>query len=370
MPSKRKKIAESISRVGDSLYAKVQVGSGKGALTAEKAFELGTSIKSIKAWIESKRVELRKQVPTIGRGTIEAEVPRYLERCQKTPASLGSKTSEMKAWIAEVGHLRRHLVKPEHIDGAIAHWLAQDVAKKTILNRCRTLHHFYVTMADDKKARTPLDNITIPKPDRTKPAFVSVAVIRRVEKKLRAYPLEHAFYLVITSTGLRPAVINRMRETITKADVRAGIIMAPGGKGGEPIPIVLNADQRAAFKALLLVKDSGKWDATRYARRVRAAGWPAGIRPYNARHAVGIELAERDESDDAIQKQLGHVDIRMVRQHYTGVRLKTMRRISNVLAERRLGWAEPSPAKLPRKKGARRHTQAVSGRNFTSVKTA
>lgn len=372
MPPTRKTITEGISRVGGSLYGKVQVGSGAGALSAEKAFERGTSLKEIKQWRDDTRAELRKQVPTVSRGTIAAEVPRYIERCKKTPASLAAKQSEMKAWVTEIGHLRRHLVKPEHIDSAIAHWLSekQPKSKKTILNRCRTLHHFYVTMADDKKVRTPLDNIDIPKPDRTRPAFVSVAVIRRVEKKLRPYGLEHAFYLVITSTGLRPAVIDRLRQTITAADVRAGVILAPGGKGGEPIPIVLNDDQRAAFKALLRVKDGGAWDASRYARRVRAAGWPANVRPYNARHAVGIELAERGESDDAIQKQLGHVDIRMVRQHYTGVRLKTMKRISGVLAERRLGWAESSPAKLPRKTKVTERNPMVSRGKTAGRKTA
>ena len=357
-----------IFRVGDSLTAKVQVGSGRDARTAEKAFDRGTSIKEIKRWQDDKRVELRKEVPTVARGSIEAETPSYLERCEKRPASLGSKRSEMKAWVAEIGHLRRHQVKPEHIDRAIAAWLASDVSKKTVLNRCRTLHHFYVTMADDKKVKTPLDNVDIPRPSKRKPAFVSVAIIKRVEKKLRPYPLEHAYYLVTTSTGLRPAQIDRLRPTLTAADVRGGVVMIEGGKGGEAIPLVLNRDQRAAFKALLAVE--GTRDATRYARLVRAAGWPVGVRPYNARHAVGIELAERGADDADIQKQLGHSSLKMIRDFYTGVRLTTMKRISRVLAGRGLGWAEVSPADLPRKIGGVSRNMADSGGNRRKAKTA
>lgn len=369
MPRSRKTLSEGIYRINRrSLSARVQVGSGRDALTEEKAFDSGTSLKEMQQWREEKRVELRKLVPTVGRGTIAAEVPRYLDRAKKRPASLGSKTSEMHAWIAAIGHLRRHQVKPALIDETIADWLADDVAKKTVLNRCRTLHHFYVTMADDRKAKTPLDNVDIPKPAKTKPAFVSVAVIKRVEKKLRGYPLEHAYYLTTTSTGLRPAQIDRIRETLTNADIRRGVIMVAGGKGGEPIPMVLNADQRAALKALLLV--TGTRDASRYARRVHAAGWPAGVRPYNARHAVGIELAERGADDSDIQKQLGHSSIQMVRQFYTGVRLTTMKRISKVLALRRLGWGEASPATVPRKSGRPGQPSSESGANSQKRKSA
>lgn len=369
MPRSRKTIEEGISRInGRGLSAKVQVGSGPDALQEEKAFDAGSSLKEIRRWREETRVKLRKEVPIISKGSIAAEVKSYLERAKKRPASLGSKRSEMKAWVAEIGHLRRHQVKPEHIDRAIAAWLADDVAKKTALNRCRTLHHFYVTMADDKKVHTPLDNVDVPRPPKTKPVFVSAAVIKRVEKKLRKYPLEHAYYLTMTSTGLRPAQIDRLRQTLTAAAVRAGVVMVEGGKGGEPIPMVLNADQRAAFSVLLKV--TGTRDASRYARVVRAAGWPSGVRPYNARHAVGIELAERGVDDSDIQKQLGHSSIQMVRQFYTGVRLTTMKRLSKTLAERNLGWQKVSPADVPRKNGRTRQNVAETGAKARDRKTA
>ncbi|MGE0040478.1 MAG: tyrosine-type recombinase/integrase [Vicinamibacterales bacterium] len=167
--------------------------------------------------------------------------------------------------------------------------------------------------------------------------------------------LIHAFFMVVASTGLRPSQVNRVMQTVRGEDVARRVVLVKGGKGGEPIPLVLNSDQQAAFQALLAaripVPDSTppqfvRMDATRYARAVRAAGWPSDVRPYNARHAVGIELAERGAEDADIQAQFGHTDLAMVRRHYTGVRLSKMRRISEAL-EGRLGWGEITPTTTP-----------------------
>lgn len=53
------------------------------------------------------------------------------------------------------------------------------VHSRTILNRCRPLHHLYVTLADDRKVRTPLDNIEIPRPDKTRPKHVPNTLIAK-----------------------------------------------------------------------------------------------------------------------------------------------------------------------------------------------
>ncbi|HYC00446.1 MAG TPA: tyrosine-type recombinase/integrase [Candidatus Limnocylindrales bacterium] len=314
-------------------------------------FELGTPYHEIERERERIRVELHEEQPIVRPGSFAADVARYLERAKKRPASWKSKRSEMRAWIAQFQDKRRGTIRPEDIDRAIATWRAAGVSLKTIQNRCRTLHHFFVTLANNKKARTPLDHIDVPVPPKRKPTFVDVATIQRVEQQLRTGdPLFHAVYMVIASTGLRLSQVNRLLPTLTRDDVDAGVVTLEGGKGGEAIPIVLNSDQRAAFEALLRTRRPFPTvgpiryttiDATAFARAVRAAGWPAGVRPYNARHAVGIELAERGAEDADIQAQLGHSDLSLVRKHYTGIRLSKMRRISELL-EGRLGWGHGS----------------------------
>lgn len=371
MPLDRRTISEGITRDRYSLTARVQVGTRR----EEKAFAQDTPIDEIQRWRERRRVELRDEAPLVVRGSLAADVAAYLKRAQKRPASWKSKRSELRAWCALVGDRPRHRILPADIDRAIATWRAGGVALKTIQNRCRTLHHLYVTLANDKRTRTPLDNVDVPQPARRRPSFVAVSTIRRVEKKLRAGdPFVHAFYMVIASTGLRNSQVNRLLHTLTAADVRRGVVLVEGGKGGEPIPLVLNSDQRAAFTLLLRARQKGdngaylEMDATTYAREVRAAGWPTDVRPYNARHAVGIELAERGAEDADIQAQLGHSDLKLVRKHYTGVRLSKMKRISETL-EGRLGWADV-PRALPRASGSKRAKVVKSGANLKARKTA
>lgn len=372
----RRRIAEGIYVDKYSLTGTVKIGSKNNALSREKAFPPDTPIEKIQRWREETRVELHKERPRIVRGSLGADATLYLDRAKKRPASWKSKRSELRAWCELYGTRPRHLITPADIDAAIAIWRADGVALKTIQNRCRTLHHLYVTLADDKKAKTPLDNVDVPRPPKRKPAFVTVSTIKRVERKLRAGdPFVHAFYMVIASTGLRNSQVNRVLQTLTSADVRRRVVLVEGGKGGEPIPLVLNPDQVAALTALLRARvpatppTSGyvPMDATKYARAVRAAGWPKGVRPYNARHAVGIELAERGVEDADIQAQLGHSDLSMVRRHYTGIRLSKMKRISDTL-EGRLGWdvLTSTPASLGQKRSKVRKT----AQNSKAKKTA
>lgn len=363
MPHDRRSIAEGISRDRYSLTARVQVGDRR----VEKAFDRDTPIREIQKWREETRVQLRADTPRVVRGTLAAEVPRYLEQVKHRPASWKSKRSELAAWVEHLGHLRRHQITPEHVRRVIGIWVGKKVAPKTILNRCRTLHHLYVTLANDKRARTPLDEVDVPRPPKRKPQFVTVDVIKRVEKKLRAGdPQTHARYMVIASTGLRPSQLARL--TAADVDLRRRLVMVAGGKGGEPIPLVLNGDQLAAFKAFVAANAWGGFDATKYARLVRAAGWPSDVRPYNARHAVGIELAERGVEDADIQAQLGHSDLDMVRQHYTGIRLSKMRRISQAL-EGRLGWQDV-PRTLPRPSSRKTPKKTKTGQNSKGKKSA
>jgi len=360
----RRRLAEGVYVDKYSLTAVVTVGSGDRRRSREQAFEPDTPLEALQKWRLQTRLELMDDAPVATRGTLAGDIVSYLTRMATRPISLPAKRSELKAWAARLGRRSRRAITPAHIDAAIAAWLAEGIAPKTIGNRCRTLHHLYVTLANDRRARTPLDNLVLPRPPRRRPAAVDVATIRRVEKRLRrGDPLIHAVFMVIASTGLRNAQVYRLLQTLTPADVTRRLVLVEGAKGGEPIPLVLNTDQHAAFTTLLRARvertpPTGPGpryrtpDPSAYAAAVRAAGWPAHVRPYNARHSVGIDLAERGIEDSDIQAQLGHTDLTMIRRHYTGVRLSKMRRVSEAL-EGRLGWAgapSPTPSSAPSKR--------------------
>ncbi len=68
------------------------------------------------------------------------------------------------------------------------------------------------------------------------------------------------------------------------------------------------------------------------------------MRPYNARHAVGIELGERGADLGDIQGWLGHKHIQTTRKHYVPVLSSRLKQASERLAGRFGGWAPEDPA--------------------------
>lgn len=361
----RIRIAKGIYQVANSLSAKLQVGSGAHVRSAEKAFPLETPFKEIEKWKKDKRAELRLTSPQAIRGTLARDVESYLERMRKRPASLAAKRSELKQWTALYGHIPRARITPAMIDQAIVFWLEgsieqkrKAIAPKTIVNRCRTLRHLYVVIEDDKKARTPLDNIDLPNVPKRRPVLVSASTIKAVEKKLKkgTSPKAHARFMVLASTGIRPSQMKRLQPI--DVDLKHGLVLVPGGKGGEPIAQVLNDDMKAAWLAYVKADAWGGYDSKKFAKRVRAAGWPPGVRVYNAKHSVGIELAERGADSDDIRAWMGHTDHATTRI-YTGVPLARMKRLSEQLAGR-LGWGLPRSGRSGDSRTRQKHARIVT----------
>lgn len=98
---------------------------------------------------------------------------------------------------------------------------------------------------------------------------------------------------------------------------------------------------RAAWRAFVDADAFGPFDTSRLAKILRRAGWPAEVRPYNAKHSIGIELAERGADMADIQAWFGHTSPGTTRI-YTGQPLERVRRLA-ALVDGRLGWNEPEP---------------------------
>lgn len=330
----RRRVAAGIYVDRYSLTAQVSVLGRR----EERAFPRDTPIAAVQKWRAQRRAALLDEVPAAApRGTLEADARLYLERMKKRPASLASKRSELKAWCARLGRRPRWKIEPAAIDAAIAAWIDAGVAPKTIVNRCRTLRHLFVTLADDKRARTPLDNVELPRVPMRRPAFVEAATIVAVAARLEAGdPRDRARFMVQAATGIRPSQL--MRLTPADVDLERGLVIIAGGKGGRPIVHVLNADMRAAWRAFVAAAAWGTFDTSRLAKILRRAGWPADVRPYNAKHSIGIELAERGADMSDIQAWFGHTSPGTTRI-YTGQPLERARRLAE-LVDGRLGWAD------------------------------
>lgn len=337
-PGKRTRIAEGIYRDAYGLAAVVKVGN----VQREKRWPLGTDLKPLKAWRETERVRLRAVTLVNVRGSFSSEARRYLTAVKGTidTATFKSRRSEVRAWAAQLGGTHIRQIDTDAIRQAISAWREDDKSPKTIQNRVRTLGHLWRTLY---KADPPIDGIDLPIITKRRPAFVKADTITAVEAQLRAHEANgqlpdsktRARFMVIASTGMRPAQLKRMRPE--DVDLERRVALIPGAKGGEPVGLYLNDDMLTAWSVFVAVKAWGRFDTRSWGRVLRHAGWPAGVRPYNARHAVGIELGERGVDFRVIADFLGHTDDKTTRAFYVPVLNSRLRDASELLAGR-LGW--------------------------------
>ena len=73
------------------------------------------------------------------------------------------------------------------------------------------------------------------------------------------------------------------------------------------------------------------------------AGWPAHVRPYQARHSMALELGERGIDLADVSALLGHKDLATTRRHYQGILASRLKGASDSLAGRFDGWKAPKP---------------------------
>jgi site-specific recombinase XerD len=318
----------SRTRYGFRAYVKV------GTLQDEKRFKPDTPIKTMRDWVDEARVALRKLPQSPGKkDTFRADGQRYLALEEiKRLLSFKSRRCEIQAWYPHIGDIPREKVARAHMLDARSSWLAAGIAPKTINHRVRALRHLY-RLFDGSKAPTPADDLERLKEPDANPQFVPVQTIRRVAGKITD-PKTRARFMVLTATGMRPAQLRRAVRL--DVDLRRRLWKVRPAKGGNPIPMVLTRDMVAAWKAFIAADAWGLFDGSDYARALYAAGWPKGIRPYNAKHTVALTLANSDAEWEDIKDFFGHTDIKTTKI-YTGMVLGRLKGTASKL-EGRLGW--------------------------------
>jgi integrase len=325
-------------RYGWRAYVKV------GPHQREKRYPPDTTIKTMQDWRDECRVALRKLPrPAAGRtGTFGADVKGYLAAVKPTLAlaTYKSRVCELDAYMAVYRNVPRADITRDGLLMLRTRWMTgggkrrgkAGIAVKTIRNREAALRHLYHRL-DGKKAETPLDDLPVLPKTPANPRFVTVAKIRAVAKHIED-PKTRARFMVLTSTGQRPAQLKRAQPT--DVNLRTRLWLVRPAKHGHPIPVTLTDDMIAAFKALKKAKAWGHFDGSDYAKELYAAGWPKDIRPYNAKHTVAITLAEHGAEWEDIKDFFGHTDIKTTRI-YTGLIAARGRHTSQHL-QGRIGW--------------------------------
>lgn len=319
-----------------SIRAVVNIAAGR----KEKRFPFGTSLKEIKRWRKATEVKLerlhpQKRAGAIGRGTFSADVKRHLKTL--TIASWASRRSELRAWAARFGPLRRTRVTEDHVKAAVKAWSDAGVPPKTVLNRLSALTAMYHDL-DGPDAWTPADSVRKPRIAKRTPRYVPVETLQAVEQRLRdGDPKTHARYMVLTATGARPIHLKRADQA--DIDIERRMWNIPAAKDGEPILLWLNDDMVAAWRVFLKADAWGDFNPTDYAKALRAAGWPEDVRPYNTKHSFGQDLADLGISRETIADWYGHTKHESTKV-YTGT--TKLRRVSQAI-DGRLGWGVASP---------------------------
>ena len=324
---KRVRLAKGIYRDKSGIAATVAIGTGPAKQQREKRYPRDTPLKEMKQWQQDKAAELREDVGVAKRGTLRADAARYLKLVTYIKNWSGVR-SQIRAWVALYGSMHRSQIKPSHVREARVQWLAEGYAPKTINERVGWLRRLYRTLdatPQRKKPPTPCDTIKdlyiVQAPSVAPDAATVLTVLRNLEQGERDGTLRdsktRARFLVQATTGKRPSEV--MRTEPMDVDLEARTWRVRNGKGGYGPGIYLNDDMLAAWRVFVDADAWGEYNTGSYARVLRTAGWPPGLRPYNLRHAVGRAMQAEGVDLADIQAHYGHKHIATTRRHYVPI---------------------------------------------------
>lgn len=200
------------------------------------------------------------------------------------------------------------------------------VAALTIRHRCRVLQDLFRTL-DGPKAPTPVDDAKVPKRDQTPPAIVPPETVARVIETLaRGDAKDFARFFLFAVTAQRPCQIGRAQPGDVSLEERTWLVRS--AKGEPAHLIALNDQQLSAWRVFIAADAWGTIDTTKYGKRIHTAGWPKGIRPYNARHSLAVDAINRGVSLGDLQGLLGHSSPETTRRFYAPFQLQQQRAVS------------------------------------------
>lgn len=335
------------------MKGKIRATVKVAGIQVEHRYPAGTPAHRVKAWKASTESLLRKRYPaasdtTAKGGTLKADAPRYLGMVRHL-ADWVTRRSEIRAWFPHLGDRSRHAIYREDVLRIRGIWTTAKVANRTINNRISALRDLFHKLDGDEKP-TPCDHIPFLKPPRTPIQRVLPATVNTVLENLwrkahtpqapkRGRPICHARadrgrLMVLASTGRRPCEVERAQPSDVNMGARVWGVR--DAKGGWTSGIYLNDEMLIAWQAFI---DAEAWGPipAHFARRLRDAGWPKGVRVYNNRHSLWIAASELGADLSDIQAGAGHRHITTTRESYVPVLASRMQKLSE-LTDGRFGW--------------------------------
>jgi len=374
MKAKRTQVEPNIYQYPDGRYEIRLMVAGR-TLPPER-FRADTSLTVMRDWIAGVRKDgaaaaVRVSATAPGSGSLEEAAPAFFRQIQGRPGSAADR-SHFRAWFDVVvdgrrlGAMSPHAILTKHINEAIGQWQTgasthttrtvrvagyarggrvlpghvrsvpatsrRVVSALTIRHRCRVLTDFFHALGK-KTDPTPVDDAKVPKRGRALPVTVPPAIVIAVLQRLAALDAQtYGRFAVAATTGQRPCQVGRAHPEDVVLDSPRPYWMVRPAKD-EPAHLVeLNEIAVAAWHAFIAAAawsfEKGGFDTSRYGRIIHEAGWPKGVRPYNARHSLAAAMAAEDCTLADIQVQLGHLDPKTTKIYTPFVRAARPREVS------------------------------------------
>lgn len=341
---KRTRIARGIYRDRSGIAAIVRVRDWR----KEKRFPPDAPLPIIQQWQAKQRARFATLPAPAARGTFAHDVERYLELVRHLVGWI-SVRAMLRAWLAAFPSGSRYRITPEDIRQQRSRWLTAKVAPKTVNLRVDALRRVWRVL-DGPDVDSPCDGIAPLPIHKTPPQVIPATVVQATyqglldmeTRKVLRDANTRARFMVMASTGKRPSEI--MRAERGDVDLERRVWIVRDGKGGYSPGVYLNDDMRAAWQVFIAAGAWGKFREGAFVRTLRSAGWPAGVRPYQLRHTVGMLMSDGGVDLADIQAHLGHTRIETTRKHYVPVIGTRLQRASELLGGR-FGWADDGTAK-------------------------
>lgn len=251
----------------------------------------------------------------------------------KGHARLGDQAGYVRGYTRKGGTISAHLhpahTVPDYVRTAPA-TSGSIVSALTIRHRCRVLDELWKTL-DGPETVSPAAHAKIPKRTQTPPQIVPPETVASVLEKLALdNAKDFARFFLFAVTAQRPCQIGRAIES--DVDLVRETWLVRNAKGEPAHLIALNDQQIAAWRVFIAAKAWGEIDTTKYGKRIHAAGWPTGIRPYNARHSLAVDAIRRGISIGDLQGLLGHSSPETTRRFYAPFQLQQQRAVARTMA--------------------------------------
>jgi integrase len=287
--------------------------------TRTKQLPRDTPLDALKAYRDTKeRLRTSQQK---AEGSFARDVRRFLAT-RAGLASCASDRSHLRCWLPVFHRRSRSAVTFEAVQAQITQWRVTYRARE-LRHRWRILHQFFATI--DPQMPNPCHGVKLPPIPKPSPRSVNPSVLRLVADRLRASELRGTLrdaktrgrFLVLATTGQRPSQLKR--TTPEDLDLERRIWFVLPAKGDNGTTVYLNDEMLAAWQVFMSADAWGQYDGRSFAKTLRRNGWPAGIRPYNLRHSVGLSLSEAGVDLGDIQAHMGHGSPHTTRIYVPGV---------------------------------------------------